>query len=100
MAENKKYDPQDFIKSLGKHTNGRSIPACPFCGSRNYTSTDSIATILINTEITGINIGPTIPSGILVCTQCGHIELFALGALGLLETKDGQNDADKNESKK
>ena len=73
MAENKKYEPREFIEALSNQTKGHSTPPCPFCGTRKYTSTESVATILINTEVTGINIGPTIPSGMLICTNCGHI---------------------------
>lgn len=94
----RKYNPQDFISALQKRTNNRSVPACPFCGGRKYTSTDSMASILIGTDLDSVSIGPTVPSGMLICQQCGHVEFFALGALGLLHEKDGVNDG-KNESK-
>ena len=74
--------------------NGRGIPNCPYCGGQTFTSTDKFATILIGEDIHSINLGPSIPSGILVCANCGHIEFFALGSLGLLKNK-GVNDDGK-----
>lgn len=97
MAESVKYDPNLFLKALEKKSNNRPIPACPFCGGRDYSTTENVTTLLLNNEIGGINLGPTIPAGILVCNKCGHIDLFALGALGLLNKKDGQNDANTAE---
>ena len=94
----KKYEPQEFINALNKQMSKRIVPACPFCGSRKYTSTDSMASILIGKDLQSLSIGPTVPAGMLICQQCGHIEFFALGALGLLNEKDGSDDG-KTESK-
>ena len=89
-----KYQPHEFIKALGIKMNDREVPNCPYCGGQSFTSTDKFATILIGDDTKSINIGPSIPSGMLVCSNCGHIELFALGSLGLLkkgeENQDGK----------
>lgn len=88
-----KYEPTDFINALKDKMNGRSIPNCQYCGGRKFTSTDKFATILINDELNGISIGPNIPSGMVICENCGHIEFFALGSLGLLHMKGESKDA-------
>lgn len=88
-----KYDPKEFISALGKKMNGRNVPNCPYCGGQKFTSTDKFATILIGDEMSGINLGPNIPSGMIVCENCGHIEFFALGSLGLLSNKGETKDA-------
>ena len=66
--------------------------ACRFCGGQRFTSTDKLATILIGDDLNSISIGPSIPSGMIVCENCGHIEFFALGALGLLSKKEEATD--------
>ena len=42
----------------------------------------------------GLDLGPSIPSGLIVCENCGHIELFALGSLGLLKKKGDNSDGE------
>ena len=58
----------------------------------HFTSTSDFVSLLTNNEFNGIKIGPTIPAGMLICTKCGHIELFALGVLGLIEKADEKTD--------
>ncbi len=86
-----KYEPKDFISALGKKIKGGNIPNCQYCGGRKFTSTDKFATILIGDELSGINLGPNIPSGMVICENCGHVEFFALGSLGLLN-KEGESE--------
>lgn len=86
-----KFNPADFIKALQNKMRGRGLPACPYCGGNKFTTTENIATILIGTDIEGINIGPHIPCGMIVCEQCGHMEFFALGALGLMKGDSSDN---------
>ena len=87
-----KYDSKEFISKFTKRMNGRDIPSCRFCGGQRFTSTDKLATILIGDDLNSISIGPSIPSGMIVCENCGHIEFFALGALGLLSKKEEATD--------
>ncbi len=84
-----KYNSNEFIAALGKKTMGREIPNCPYCGGQKFTTTDKLASIIIGDDKKSLNLGPSIPSGMLICTNCGHIEFFALGSLGLLEDKEG-----------
>ena len=88
-----KYNPKDFITAIGNKMNKHRFPSCPYCGGNKFTTTQSFATILIGDEIKNISLGPNIPAGIVVCENCGHIEFFAMGSLGLLkvEERDGND---------
>ena len=84
-----KFDSDEFLKVLDKKFKGRELPNCPFCGGQKYTTVSQYANIVVNDNFEGLELGTTIPSGIIVCENCGHIEFFALGALGMLKGKDG-----------
>jgi hypothetical protein len=86
----KKYNPQAFINALGQKAPNKQL-VCPYCQGTQFTSTEDFASILIGKDLGGISLGPSIPSGMIICQKCGHIDFFALGALGLLETKE-END--------
>lgn len=87
-----KYNPKDFIAALEKKLNGHEIPNCPYCGGDKFTTTQNFATILIGDDINNINLGPTIPAGMVICENCGHMEFFAMGPLGLLQTEEHDGD--------
>ena len=91
----KKYDQNEFISKLQEKMGRPGIPPCPFCGGNEFSAIDSYATLIINTDLNQVNIGPNIPAGIVVCNKCGHMEFFALGALGMLSKKDGDNNGAK-----
>lgn len=78
------YNPQAFIKTISQKTEGKNI-ICPVCGGTKFTSTEYLSSVLIGTDTKDLNLGPTIPAGMLICQKCGHIDFFALGALGLLD---------------
>ena len=88
-----KYNPQDFGNAISSKINGRVI-ACPVCGSVHFTIPGKMASIIIGDSFDGIQIGNSIPSGMLVCSNCGCIQFVALGALGLLP-KTENNEQDK-----
>lgn len=87
-----KYNPNEFIAALGKKMNGCGIPNCPYCGGKKFTTTRNFATILIGDDTKNISLGPNIPAGIVVCENCGHMEFFAMGSLGLLKTEEHDDD--------
>ena len=89
-----KYEPQKFIDELIKRKRQQTPLKCPFCGHDKFTTTNSLASVLIGKDLNGVSLGPTIPSGMLICENCGHIEFFALGVLGLLPIK-GDDDNGK-----
>jgi len=87
-----KYNPNEFIGALSQKMNGRGFPNCPYCGGKNFTTTKSFATILIGEDTKNINLGPNIPAGMVVCENCGHMEFFAMGSLGLLKAEERDGD--------
>lgn len=84
------YDPDAFVKELTKRMGSRHMPNCPFCGNNAYTTPQEVSTIPVGKNISGISIGQTAPCAMVVCTTCGHVDLFALGTLGLLPKKGGK----------
>jgi len=88
-----KYEPKEFISALGNKLHNQNVPPCQYCGGNKFTSTDKFATILISDDHSGITLGPNIPSGMIICENCGHIEFFALGSLGLLKESGESTDA-------
>ena len=87
-----KYNPNEFIAALSEKIKNRDIPNCPYCGGNKFTTTQNFATILIGDDAKNISLGPNIPAGMLICENCGHMEFFAMGALGLLNAEENDGD--------
>ena len=47
---------------------------------------------LIGDDTKNISLGPNIPAGVVVCENCGHMEFFAMGSLGLLKAEEHDGD--------
>lgn len=90
-----KYDPNSFIKEIEKRIVNGKVPQCRYCGGNKFTTTESMASILIGKETNAISIGPSVPAGMIVCEKCGHVDFFALGVLGLLQKEDGNIDGEE-----
>lgn len=59
---------------------------CPICHQAKYTFIDGYTLDLLQDDYQGLNLGgKMVPSVMLVCGNCGHIDKFSLGALGLME---------------
>lgn len=86
------YNPKEFIVALSKKMNGREIPECPYCGGKKFTTTRNFATILTGNDTNSINLGTNIPAGMIICENCGHMEFFAMGSLGLLKPEENDGD--------
>jgi ribosomal protein L37E len=70
---------------------GAKLP-CPRCGSRSFTLLDGYFTQPVCAEIGAIVLGgTTVPSIVVVCTQCGFLSQHALGALGMLPATEKEN---------
>ena len=91
-----KFDSNEFLSALDKRLKGKEIPVCPYCKGKKFTTVGQYANIVVNDGFEGLELGTTIPAGMIVCENCGHIEFFALGALGLLKGKD-DNDEERKE---
>lgn len=90
MVENRgeMFHSEDFVGALKAKLGDRFLPACSFCGRNEFTTVKEFASVNVNENFGGIRIGTSIPAGIVICKNCGHIDLFALGALGMLPQKD------------
>jgi hypothetical protein len=79
-----------IVKALTEK--GVRLP-CPRCGNQRFTLVDGYFSEPIQGELGGIVLGgPTIPSIVTICTQCGFISQHALGALGLLPKEEENNE--------
>ena len=90
-----KFEPELFKKTLIERINNKIRHlVCPYCGGEKFTTTKSLAAILIGEEIENLSLNSYVPSGMLICEKCGHIEFFALGALGMIENKQNEDKSD------
>ena len=96
MNNEKKYDSKEFIQKLRERTGGMRLPCCPYCKETDYTTPPEMATILITNSFSGLQLGPTIPCAMVICKKCGHIDYFAIGALGMLPNPDTNKEEAKD----
>jgi len=67
---------------------GVKLP-CPRCGRNSFQLLGGYFNQTLQTELAGLVLGgPSIPSAIVVCTNCGYLSQHALGALGLLPKEE------------
>ncbi len=80
MSSNEK---QKIVDALSKK--GANLP-CPRCNTKNFTLLDGYFNQTIQQKLTADLVlgGPSVPSIIVVCNNCGYISQHALGVLGLL----------------
>ena len=76
------FDVELFKSALG--TKISKFPPCPFCGCDKFSASDKYAALLAEADFDSVQIGAHFPCGVIFCNNCGHVELFALGTLGLL----------------
>lgn len=70
---------------------------CPICHQARYTFVDGYTVDPVQEDYKGMQLGGRIiPSVMLVCGTCGHIDRFSLGVLGLME-KEEQSVENKEE---
>lgn len=63
---------------------GAMLP-CPRCGNQQFMLADGLLAPSLQTSINDIVLGGrSIPSVVVICTQCGYISLHAVGVLGLM----------------
>lgn len=83
------FDQRKFLEELNKIRKNK-IPNCSFCGGNSFTIPEEICSVILSKSLNSMQLGVSMPSGMLICSRCGHIEFFALGALGLLP-KEGDD---------
>ena len=89
------YEPQAFIEALKSKTRNGVIPSCPYCGGTNFTTIQDYAAVPVQHDFGGVVLGQTVPLGMVICTKCGHVDFFALGALGILPKKEDDGNGDR-----
>ena len=75
------YKPEEVLAVL--KTRGLEKYRCHVCGHENFMTVDNIAFLHINNwdSLTGIQTG--LGSFVLICKNCGNMQLFSLKALGM-----------------
>lgn len=78
--------PPDFKGRLLAALAQRGVKSqCECCGQNNWAVVDQAIGLPISDLSGNVVIpSPQIPTGALVCNNCGNVRVFALGALGLL----------------
>lgn len=76
----------DFSEANLREALARKCPdpsPCPFCGFKSFAPYNKMTMLQVQSSGTGIQFGEAIPSAIVICSNCGYINLFALKPLGL-----------------
>lgn len=73
---------------------------CPICHQSRYTLLDGYFVDVIQDKYQGMQLGGRLlPSVMLVCNNCGHLESFSLGVLGLMESEEIKEGGETPEDK-
>lgn len=83
MTEEKK---RQIVKALSQRVN--SI-VCPICHQSKYSFVDGYTIDPVQDDYKAVQLGGKfIPSVMLVCNNCGHIDRFSLGVLDLMDKEE------------
>ena len=86
-----KEEKQKIISELNNRINSGNLK-CPMCGNNHFIIADGYFNTPMQDNLNGLEIGgPSIPSIPIICNRCGFISSHALGILGLLPPKTGDN---------
>lgn len=95
MSEFSQEERDRIIKAL--EAKGATQP-CPRCGRNSFSIVGGYFNHFIQANLGGVNIGgPSIPTAVVVCNNCGWLSEHALGVLDLLPE---QPDSAKTERSK
>ena len=85
MTEDDKKKVVDKLNERGVH------PVCPMCGNKNFSLAEGYFNNILQGSIQSALVlgGPSVPTIAIICTNCGFTSQHALGALGLLQYKEG-----------
>lgn len=82
MDELSKEEQAKIIQALDRV--GATRP-CPRCGNATFSLVGGYFNHFIQQSLSGVNLGgPSIPTAVVVCSNCGWVAEHALGALKLL----------------
>ncbi|MGD9581599.1 MAG: hypothetical protein AB7V50_09520 [Vampirovibrionia bacterium] len=79
---------ESIKREIGQALNAKGVnKPCPLCGNSGFTLLDGFINNTIQDNLSsGLVIGgPSVPTIVLVCNNCGFLSQHALGALNLLE---------------
>lgn len=79
----KTFSQEEFNRKLSEKC--PDPQPCPFCGCKHFSTTENICNLPLQDRLEGFEFGRSIPCGIAICSNCGHVNLFALGVMGLLK---------------
>lgn len=80
MTEEKK---RQIVRVLSQRV---SSVVCPICHQSKYSFVDGYTIDPVQDDYKAVKLGgKIIPSIMLVCNNCGHIDRFSLGVLGLMD---------------
>ncbi|MFV0366310.1 MAG: hypothetical protein ACK5JS_07400 [Mangrovibacterium sp.] len=85
MSEKKKFDRLKYQKMLEEKG---ALKDCHRCGSKTFSLLDGYSFMPVNETTGNILGGPSIPSILVVCTNCGAITPHALGAFEKIENDE------------
>lgn len=80
-----KMDEDKKKKIADELANRVGILECPICHQSRYTLIDGFFVDMLQEDYKVINlVGRKLPTILLVCNHCGHIDKFSLGVLGFM----------------
>lgn len=86
---------QELIDALNKKV---SHIKCPICNHDQFIMAEGYTISLLQQDLKNMKLGgQNIPSGTIVCAQCGFMMSFALGVLGLLHKEKPEEDTIKQQ---
>ena len=72
---------------------------CPICHQAKYSFLDGYTVDPLQNNYKNLELGgKVIPSVMIVCNNCGHLDRFSLGVLGLLEKENNTEEKRENYS--
>lgn len=78
-------------KIIHKLTEKGAQHPCPRCGHKSFTLLDGYFSHPLQANISDLVLGGiSVPSVVVVCTNCGFLSQHALGSLGLLPPKSSE----------
>jgi hypothetical protein len=87
MSDRRKEELRGAIQERG------ALTACPRCRNNSFTLVEGYFTHPLQDNFKSISLGgPSIPTVVVVCDRCGFLSQHALGVLGLIPQKEGEND--------
>ena len=87
LTKKQKEDIANILQELGA-----TLP-CPRCSRNEFFISDGYFVQSVQIELSGTVLGgPSIPSIVIVCKNCGYLSQHALGRLGLLPKKKDRHE--------